>query len=78
MLAEVEAVKHLDNAVFVRVFAQDAFQKFGLYARIIGLLFPIFADFDRKGSPTVLHVDAAYYLTKCACIYDLLDQISIT
>lgn len=78
MLSEVETVKHLDNAVFVRVAAQDTLEKLGLDARIICLLFLVLADLDCQRTSTVLHVNAANNLAKGAGINYLVYQVAVT
>jgi len=72
VLAEVKAVKHFDDAVFVRVLPKDAFQKFGLNACIVCLLLFVFADLDGERTATVFHVDAAHHLAESTRINDVV------
>ena len=74
---KIEAVVHLDDAIFVRVFAKDTLQKFGLYAGIVCLLLLVFAYLDSDNASTILHVDATDDLAERPSINDLLDEVPI-
>ena len=78
MLSEVETVKHLDNAVFVRVAAQDTLEKLGLDARIICLLFLVLTNLYCQRTSTILHIDATNDLTESASVNYLVDQVAVT
>ena len=74
---KIEAVIHLDDAIFVRVLAKDTLQKLGLYAGVVCLLLLVFAYLDSHNASTILHVDATDNLAESPSINDLLDEVPI-
>ena len=78
MLTEVKTVKHLDNAIFVRVAAEDALEKLGLDERIICLLFLVLTNLYCQRTSTILHIDATNDLAEGAGVNYLVDQVAVT